>query len=167
MSEYDKVDYWQIDREHAHPKARSAFRYEFLWQSWNDYGPFGNDDGHPVFADFRKWRGHHPNSDPLEFLHHLHSGWGVKIENVLTTEPHEVRDLLKKDRFSLHTYDQTVIALGFAQIYVEGVISQHIKELVLAAIERQSLSEVVEDMWVHSQERLEHLKILKSIILEF
>ena len=167
MSDDQEIDFWKIDPKFAHPKAVAEFKYDFIWQCWNDYSPFGNDDGHPVFGDFREWRITHPNVDPLVLLKHIQSSWGVKFADPLAVEAKKVRILLKQDKFSLHTYDQTTIALGFSQIYVEGIVSPHIKVLVSCAIERQLLDFVIKSMWIYPEQRKEHMLLLKGILEKF
>lgn len=167
MSEEDEIDFWDIDRAYAHPNAVAQFKYDYIWQCWNGYSPFGTDEGHPLFAGFREWRINHLQVDPLVFLRHYQSSWGVKFTDPLVIQPEKVKELLNQDQFSLHTHDQTTIALAFSQIYVEGALSPHIKTLALCAFERQLVDCVIKSTQIYPEEGKKHLQELKAILLKF
>jgi uncharacterized protein YfeS len=163
----EEIDYWDIDPEKAHPKAVAAFTDKFWWDCTEDYGPFGNDDGHPVFADFREWRETHPQISPLKFWSVILDGWGVKYHALANVEIETVRQLLRNDSFSLHAHDQTIIAVAFAQIYVEGRVDPDVKTLAAYAIDRQLLPEVIDEEWIDADERAKHLLIMRDVLHRF
>src|SRR6476660_1063522 len=40
----------------AHPRARELMAEEFLWNCADEEAPFGSDEGHDAYYEFREWR---------------------------------------------------------------------------------------------------------------
>lgn len=42
--------------ETAHPRARELMDEEFFWDCVDEEAPFGSDEGHDAYFEFRRWR---------------------------------------------------------------------------------------------------------------
>ena len=49
------MDNYGINRERAHPKAKSWFPEQFFWSCVNEFAPFGSDEGDTALNDYREW----------------------------------------------------------------------------------------------------------------
>src|SRR5438105_15589798 len=52
MSDHDPFN----DPETAHSRARELMTEEFLWDCVDEEAPFGSDEGHNAYYEFREWR---------------------------------------------------------------------------------------------------------------
>src|SRR5687768_8736750 len=59
-SEHDPFN----EPETAHARARELLVEEFFWDCVDEEAPFGSDEGHDAYYEFRRWRTEHP-SDSL------------------------------------------------------------------------------------------------------
>jgi uncharacterized protein YfeS len=135
---------WELSPENAHPKARAALAYEYLWDCTDENSPFGNDTGADTLAFFREWRRDHPRGNPLLFLSRLLRDWEATDDHWEATDPAEVGRLAEDDRFSFDARDDSVIALAFGQIVLEGRVDPEVKRRALVALTRQSLPAALE-----------------------
>jgi uncharacterized protein YfeS len=111
----------------------------------DEYAPLGNDAGHDVFADYRRWR--EKGNRPGQFLPHLLQAWeigdydwddqdaGVVVEEMRRS---------KEARYERLTRDDAIIALAFAQIIIDGDAQPRIVERALWAVRRQSNERIIE-----------------------
>jgi uncharacterized protein YfeS len=113
--------------------------------SANEYGPLGNDTGHDVLADYRRWRA--GGNRPGQFLPHLLQAWEIgdydwddQDANVIVEEMERSRQAV----FERLTRDDAIIALAFAQIIVDGAAQPKVLERALKAVQRQSQDRIVE-----------------------
>lgn len=73
------VDYDELLRKTAHPKAVKLLKDEFYWSPIEETAPFGSDDGADAFGHFQKWRLTYPKTSPLIFIRGL-LDWSWKYE---------------------------------------------------------------------------------------
>jgi hypothetical protein len=46
--------------ERAHPRARELLVEDFLWDCADEEAPFGSDEGHDAYYEYRRWRASAP-----------------------------------------------------------------------------------------------------------
>jgi uncharacterized protein YfeS len=163
MSQEDE-ELWELSPENSHPTAARILTDEFYWDCVDEDSPFGNDNGADTLAFFREWREEHPMSDPVEFLNELLERWEATNDYWDVVEPAEVQKLLEEDEFGFSTRDDTVIAVAFGQLVLEGKIESEIKRRALLAIERQSLPAVSDGWREYAAERVERLKKMREAL---
>jgi uncharacterized protein YfeS len=114
----------EIDWKKFHPSARRILDDEFFWSESDEVSPHGNDTGHDLFDDLRRWRRSHAAAPPLEFLARELHRWGF--------EP-----AVEDDEIAIYTHDQAVIALAFGLIKLEGSCDPETRDAALVAIIRR------------------------------
>ncbi|MFN3404772.1 MAG: hypothetical protein ACK40G_11790 [Cytophagaceae bacterium] len=126
----------------AHPKAKQLLTEDFYWSPLEATGPFGNDDGADAFYGFREWRHTNKCTSPINFIKELFEGWGYPsfdfnelnedvLGNYISSSP--VGDRM------LWGQDAAIIAVGFGQFVLEGIIDDEVKVLTKTAIKRELL----------------------------
>ena len=121
----------EIDWKKFHPSARTLLDDELFWSEIDEFSPHGNDTGHDLLDDLRRWRRSHATTPPLDFL------------------AHELRKLgfdpvKQDDEIDTYTHDQAAIALAFGLIKLEGSCDPATRDAALAAIGRQQDPSVAE-----------------------
>ncbi len=114
----------EVDWKRFHPSARTLLNDEFFWSESDEFSPHGNDTGHDLFDDLRRWRRSHAATPPLDFLAHELLRWGF--------DPAK-----QDDEIDMYTRDQAAIALAFGLIKLEGSCDPATGDAALAAIGRQ------------------------------
>jgi uncharacterized protein YfeS len=114
----------EIDWKKFHPSARTLLDDELYWSESDEFSPHGNDTGHDLFDDLRRWRRSHAAAPPLDFLAHELRSWGFDPAR-------------QDDEIAVYTHDQAAIALAFGLIKLEGSCDPATRDAALAAISRQ------------------------------
>ena len=128
-----------LSPEHSHFRARAALTDAFFWDAADDTSPFGTETGRDVLEALRDFRDEHPKDSPIKLLDELLARWEVKNDHWDAVEADEVQEIGEDDEYSLLTRDETVIALAFAQIIVEGQMDPEVRRRAVFALKRQSL----------------------------
>lgn len=131
-----------------HPDARRILDDPFFWQGADDFSPHGNDTGADLLADYSSWLKQHRNDDPLDFYHHLTSGWGFALD---TTDP-TFRSVL----------DEAAVALAFAELKLRGDCRPSAAKFALQALERQRQDALAATDWPHRDDRLRRLDQIEA-----
>ena len=113
----------EIDWKKFHPSARTLLDDELFWSESDEFSPHGNDTGHDLFDDLRRWRRSHAAAPPLDFLAREMRSWGF--------DPAK-----QDDEIAVHTHDQAAIALAFGLIKLEGSCDPTTRDAALTAIAR-------------------------------
>jgi uncharacterized protein YfeS len=158
---------WELTPESVHPAARALLADAFFWDCVDENSPFGNDTGADVLALFHGWRAEHQDASALAFLSGLLEGWEVTDAHWDVQDEGEVAHLLKEDAFSFTHRDDSIVALAFAQLALDGRVEAEVRERALAALHRQSLGPAL-DQWSreHRQERLLRLASMQRALRE-
>ncbi|MDQ6786369.1 MAG: hypothetical protein M3033_06065 [Acidobacteriota bacterium] len=167
MSNFDDEEFWELSPNNSHPNAVAILTDEFYWDCADDNSPFGNDTGADTLADFREWREQHPTANPIEFLNQLLEQWEVTNDFWNVTDSNEAQQLWKEDEFSFRLRDESVIALAFGQLLIEGKVDAEPKRRALLAIERQLLSTMIENWEDFAEERVDRLEKMKAVLEKF
>jgi uncharacterized protein YfeS len=114
----------EIDWKKFHSSARTLLDDELFWSESDEFSPHGNDTGHDLFDDLRRWRRSHAAAPPLDFLAHELRSWGFDSTR-------------QDDEIAVYTHDQAAIALAFGLIKLEGNCDPATRDAALAAIGRQ------------------------------
>ncbi|MEP6901022.1 MAG: hypothetical protein ABJA66_04685 [Actinomycetota bacterium] len=128
---------WILIPENANSKAVEILKEEFFWDITDDISPFGKDDGWDTLMSYRDWRLENANENANIFLDEFLDGWGVNNDNWNIQTEVEIKNEFHSDEFSLLARDNVIIALAFAQIVIDGIIDNEIKQKAIWAIERQ------------------------------
>lgn len=85
---------------------------------------------------------------------------------VIERSAENIAAALEEDHFSVLAHDDTVIALAFAQLVIEGSIVVGIRKEALAAAERQQLPDVLAFRgWSKPAERVLRLRAVKRVLI--
>jgi len=114
----------EVDWKKFHSSARTLLDDELFWSESDEFSPHGNDTGHDLLDDLRRWRRSHAAAPPLDFLAHELRSWGF--------DPTK-----QDDEIDMYTHDQAAIALAFGLIKLEGSCDPATRDAALAAIGRQ------------------------------
>jgi|SRR5262245_13895091 len=135
--------------ETAHPRARALMREEFLWDCTDEEAPFGSDEGHDAYFEFREWRSRNPAANLTECLSWIMGGSVDGYSASLAQSDIIERDLANPEKaflaehYDMFTLDATVIATALGQLIDEGKIDAEAKPCVFVAIDRQMNPQVV------------------------
>jgi uncharacterized protein YfeS len=113
----------EIDWQKFHPSARTLLDDELFWSESDEFSPHGNDTGHDLFDDLRRWRTSHAGAPAVDFLARELRRWGF--------DPAE-----DDDEIAVYTHDQAAIALAFGLIKLEGSCDPATRDAGMAALER-------------------------------
>lgn len=156
---------WELTRENAHAAARAVLLDDFFWDCTDENSPFGNDTGADVLAFFHEWRAENPGVSGLEFLSGLLKGWEVADADWEVVDEAEVARLLETDAFSFTHRDESILALAFAQLALDGQMEAAVRERALGAVHRQTLTPAL-GQWAaeHRQERASRLESIRRAL---
>jgi uncharacterized protein YfeS len=146
MSDHDPFN----EPETAHPRARELMTEEFLWDCVDEDAPFGSDEGHDAYYEFREWRQRNREKQLTDCLGWIMQGEDLKNYNDALCSDEAVDQALEKpaeaflaDAYDMFTLDATVIATSLGQLLDEGRIDSAAKPYVRVAIKRQLHPKVV------------------------
>lgn len=157
-----KKSKWKLSPENASPKARELMSDKFFWSLADDNSPFGNDTGADVLEFYRRWREHDAYASPSAFLSDLMYG------------PFDAPELMEVNLSASPTIDspdvsvltESIIAITFAQLVLEGVIDPRMRKLALWAVSYES-HEILLNRWYTADlrsERQYRLERMKQVI---
>ena len=139
MTDHDPFN----EPEQAHARARELMKEPLLWDCVDEEAPFGSDEGHDAYYEFRDWRKRHPKSPLTECLGWIMDGRLDDYDETLCSDARVRRDVEQPDQAFLaesydpFTLDATVIATGLGQLLDEGRIDAEAKPYIRVAIQRQ------------------------------
>src|SRR4051812_9259874 len=139
MSDHDPFN----EPETAHPRARELMTEEFLWDCVDEEAPFGSDEGHDAYYEFRDWRGRNPTANLTECVAWIMNGDLERYSQELYSDTRIEADLeapddaFMADSYDTFTLDTTVMAAALGQLLDEGRIDVEAKPYVEVAIARQ------------------------------
>jgi uncharacterized protein YfeS len=139
MSDHDPFN----EPETAHPRARELMAEEFFWDCTDEEAPFGSDEGHDAYYEFRDWRKRNKKKNLTACLSWVMEGKLKNYTEDLCSDEAIERDLeapdeaFLADAYDMFTLDTTVIATALGQLLDEGRIDADAKPYVRVAIGRQ------------------------------
>jgi uncharacterized protein YfeS len=135
--------------ELAHPRARELLVEEFFWDCADEVAPFGSDEGHDAYFEFRRWRREHPAAPLTACFSWILEGRLDEYSPELHSDSRVAADLADPDgaflasSYDMFMLDATIIATAFAQLIDEGRIDADAKKYVRVALMRQLHPDVV------------------------
>ena len=147
MSEADHDPF--NERELAHPRARELLVEDFFWDCADEEAPFGSDEGHDAYFEYRNWRKENPKAPLVDCL-----AWILEdqldeytlelcSDEQVRTDLAEPDEAFMADSWDMFTLDATIIATAFGQLLDEGRIDSAAKPFVNVALTRQLHPDVV------------------------
>ena len=139
MSDHDPFN----EPEKAHPRARKLMAEEFFWDCVDEEAPFGSDEGHDAYFEFRSWRSEHHSAPLVECLSWIMEGEldgytdELASDECVEADLESPDDAFMADSYDMFTLDATVIATGLGQLIDEGRIDAEAKPYLRVAIARQ------------------------------
>jgi uncharacterized protein YfeS len=139
MSDHDPFN----EPETAHPRARELMTEALFWDCVDEECPFGSDEGHDAYYEFRSWRSEHPSASLVDCLSWIMEGELAGYTDRLASDEQVARDVespedaFLADSYDVFTLDATVIATGLGQLLDEGRIDPEAKPYLRVAIARQ------------------------------
>jgi uncharacterized protein YfeS len=122
---------------------------EFYWSPVEETAPFGNDDGSDAFAGFAYWRQANKTKNPTAFLTEQIDYWGYPGFDLYETNFSKLQPYLEKSSLGarfMSGIDAAIVSIAFGQLYLEGTIDNHFKELAQISIERQLIPDIL-NLW--------------------
>lgn len=119
---------------------------EFYFSSTDETAPFGNDDGADTYASFKDWRQTHRSNSPKEFLLEQIDIWGYPKFDIYETDIEKLKPYLIADQINnqyMTGIDQSIVAIAFGQLYLEGTIDKDFKMLAKTSINRELLPKIL------------------------
>jgi uncharacterized protein YfeS len=157
-----EVDY-NPDYENAHPKAKELMNEDFFYNSTDETGPFGSDDAADTYAGFAEWRIANKSANPKDFLIQHIEDWGYPDFDLTTTDFKKLKPYLQKSEMHIHYLtgiDQSILAIAFGQLYIEGKIDDEMLLIAKYSLERQLNSQILK-MWPQDYQEERKLKLTK------
>jgi uncharacterized protein YfeS len=151
--------------ETAHPRARELMPEDFLWDCVDEESPFGSDEGHDAYYEFRDWRRGNPDKPLVECLSWILCDRLDEYNEALCADEQVERDLAEPEdaflgeHFDLFTLDATVIATALGQVLDEGRIDADAKPYIRVAIKRQLHPSILT-----SQKRQQILRAVERVV---
>ncbi|MBS1742529.1 MAG: hypothetical protein JST81_05785 [Bacteroidetes bacterium] len=131
----------QISAKTMHPRARLYLKDSFYFNSNDETAPFGNTTGKKAWEDFYEWRQLNNGKPVITFLKNKIESADFSGENPEDPAPAPLQAFLMQHEYGsrmLYETDALVIAISFAQLYLEGRIDSDVKAMAIAAIKRES-----------------------------
>jgi uncharacterized protein YfeS len=145
---------------------------EAFYFNVSDYhAPFGNDDGSDMAAGFIQWREQYPSGSPLDYLKEQLHNWEYLPFDWTETDARNLQAYLRAsdlhERFLIGT-DQCILAVAFAQLYLEGDVQQELLVVADQALQRQLHPFLLDYYWSKEQqiERKKRLLPMQRVVLE-
>src|SRR5688572_15342269 len=79
--------------ESAHARARELLTEEFFWDCVDEEAPFGSDEGHDAYYEWREWRAANPAAPLLDCLSWIMSGELAEYSDELYSDERVEQDL--------------------------------------------------------------------------
>lgn len=139
MSEHDPFN----EPESSHPRARELMHEKLFWDCVDEGAPFGSDEGHQAYYEWRNWREKNPEAALTKCFEWILCGNLVSYNTSLTTDAKIESDLADpesaflSDQYDMCTLDTTIIASGLGQLLDEGLIDPAAKKYMIIAVKRQ------------------------------
>src|SRR5688572_14924757 len=114
MSDHDPFN----EPERAHARARELMPEEVLWDCADEEAPFGSDEGHDAYYEFREWRERNPNGPLTDCLSWIMVDRLAEYDETLCSDARVQRDIAEPseaflaEHYDPFTLDATVIATG-------------------------------------------------------
>jgi uncharacterized protein YfeS len=131
------------ERELAHARARALLVEDFFWDCADEEAPFGSDEGHDAYFEYRNWRSENPQASLLDCVSWILDDRLDEYTPELCTDE-QIRmdvshpdDAFMGDSWDMFTLDATIIATGFGQLLDEGHIDAAVKPYLRVALTRQ------------------------------
>jgi len=165
--EMDEIDYYP-EMERAHINAKELMNEEFYYSPVDETAPFGSDDAADTYGSFAEWRQSNKNDSPSVFFENHITQWGYPLFNLELTNFEELKPYLQESPMH-HRYlsgiDQSILAIAFGQLYLEGTINNEINKLGQSALIRQLDTNLI-NMWPknYQVERTEKLIKMKDVL---
>eukprot|EP01035_Chromulina_nebulosa_P013197 gene13197-17544_t len=103
---------WIMSKKTAHPTALKLLKDDYWWEPFNDFSPFGNDDGHDALYGFREWRLTHPKEEPSNYFDEMAASWERSFEQKDWTDYGQIE--MKREADILYTsIDYAIVGVAF------------------------------------------------------
>lgn len=157
-------EFWEFGKGMAHPKAVALLKAPYFWDNFDEYAPFGSDNGFDAFYAFKNWRQENPGDTALRFipeLEHLwafrfHHLWNLSTPKIIFSDPDQYEKFLAAN--------QAIIAICFGQLVLEGYIEFDLKKAGQFALQRLlhplNLARFREPVRTEWKGRLDHMLAL-------
>ena len=161
-----------LNKNKAHKNALQLLTDDLFWDESDELTPFGNDFGDTALNDYRAWREEFPKAALIDLVKEVIEDLGeieFKDYNVKVLDKATVGNLLTDEEYNVEKLfdglDNSITAIGFAQLINEGKVDKEVKRLMRIAVERQLLAHSLglydEDL---SKEYTYNLSVMKAVI---
>jgi uncharacterized protein YfeS len=159
-------DDWELSPETAHPNAAKLLKAPFYWDVADENSPFGNDSGADALEFYRAALDSNAELDTSEFLDELFEEWDLDRDFAEGVPDEELAHRLDREHFHILTYDDTIVAVAFAEVMFLGNASTEIAAAAIKCLKRQCLPEVLQFRgWSDPAERVGRCEEMMDVLL--
>lgn len=137
-------DDWELSAQTAHPNAARVLTEPFYWDVCDENSPFGNDCGADTLEAYRAAISEDPGMDSSELLADILEERDVDRDFAEGIPDEELVYRLEREHFHILTYDDSVVAIAFAELVFLGDASPEMAAAAIKSLKRQSTPEVLE-----------------------
>ncbi len=149
----------------AHPLAQRLMDEDFYYSPIEESGPFGNDDGADTFDGFSQWRSANSQESPLVYLEQQLRDWDYPPFDLYQRDVAEINEYMQQNDMGLTFLigmDAAVVAVAFGQLYLEGNITEELRELASVSVNRQLHPELI-SLWDESYQTTRQEQLMKML----
>jgi uncharacterized protein YfeS len=117
---------------------------EFFWDCTDEEAPFGSDEGHTAYYEFRSWRRINKDENLVACFTWIMDGEDLENYNDKLYSDEIVEQNIENpdgaflaESYDIFTLDTTVVTTALSQLMDEGYIDTEAKPYVQVAIKRQ------------------------------
>ncbi len=154
----------ELTRDDAHARAIEALTDAFFWDAGDLGSPLGGDTGRDILEALRDAREVDPRGRVVAVLDEILARWEVANDSWDVVSEAEVQAIGEDDEFSLLTRDEAILALAFAQIFVEGRVESEVRRRALLALTRQALPALLHGWGDKRLERALRVERMREIL---
>lgn len=161
----DEQKQYSHEFENAHPVAKELMNEDFYYSPIDQNSPFGSDDAADAYVGFVVWRKSNPNISPGKYLRKQLADWNYPGFDLTQTDIESLKPYLTKSqmhsRYLLGT-DQSILAIAFGQLYLEGKVETEMLELGDFALQRDLTSKMIR-VWPEDEQEERKMKLAKML----
>lgn len=139
-------------KEFAKPIAIELLKEDIFWDTYNEFAPFGSDEGWISFLRVKDFLAKNPQESIFEYT----------LEQY---DSADYQDFETNNAIILEDTDWYIIAIPFAQFILQGFVEAPLKKFALMAFERQMSERVLRYFMYEDYESWEErTSILKKLL---
>lgn len=153
IDDFDYLNHLYFDDEEfglyhktSHPNFVKHFKDDFYYSCFEEWAPFGSDEGSDTLAIMSEEIRKNPKLNFSDFPRILiEDMWDMKYISVENLEKDEIDKLMEKDEMNLVQSDMVTYSAAFGQIKITGKLDPILKDNAIKAMKR--FSHIILEKW--------------------